>query len=273
MLTVRWLGAAGLELVAGHQAVLIDPYLTRPGKARIIAGRLSPNPAAVNHYLDSLDASVTAIVAGHTHFDHALDIPSLAARVDRCAIIGSRSLDNLFRIQNLPDRVTVCQPHRKISVADGIRVTMIPSAHGRVLPGRVPYPGEISPHERPPLKSSRYRLGDMYMPRITMAGTALVHAGSAGYLPPAAPGTPCDVLFMCVPGWHRDTEYTRALLADLAPRMIIPFHYDDFTRPLRSSGRQPCLPFLKMSAFVEAVRQNAPQAKIRFLRPLEELRL
>ncbi|MFP4444687.1 MAG: hypothetical protein ACLFPD_00380 [Desulfosudaceae bacterium] len=130
MIIVRWLGAAGLELVAGHQAVLVDSYQIRPGKARIIAGRLSPDAAAVTRYLDCLDAEVTAIVAGHTHFAHALDIYALAARADRCAVIGSRSLDNLFRMQNLPDRVTVCRPHRKIRVADNIRITMIPSAHG-----------------------------------------------------------------------------------------------------------------------------------------------
>src|SRR6056297_2112947 len=176
MITVRWLGAAGLELITGHQAVLIDPYLSRPGKGRIALGRLSSNPTAVSRYLEGLDAAVAAIVAGHTHFDHALDIPALAARVDRCAVLGSRSLDTLFRIQGMPDRVTVCRPNREIRVSDNIRVTMIPSAHGRVVLGRVPYPGEISPSRRPPLKSAWYRLGDMYMPRITMEDRVLVHA-------------------------------------------------------------------------------------------------
>ncbi|MFO8048735.1 MAG: MBL fold metallo-hydrolase [Desulfosudaceae bacterium] len=271
MITIRWLGAAGIELIAGDQAVLVDPYLSRPGKSKVAWGRLRSDPEAVRRYHQNLTQPIAALVAGHTHFDHALDIPALAAAAGDAPVIGSQSLDTLLGQHGLPERVTVCRQKKEIEVSENIRITMLPATHGRVALGRVPFPGEISPNWRPPLKSSQYRLGTMFMPEITLAGKSFIHAGSAGCLSPAITVSDCDVLFMCVPGWRRNPDYTGSMLTKLAPKMIIPFHFDDFTRPLRAAGKQPRLPFLNLTAFVKTIQRQAPQAEIRVLRPLEKV--
>ena len=99
----------------GEQTVLIDPYLSRINKRRLLFGRPTPNEAAHRPLPGTLPAPLSAILVGHTHVDHALDVPAFArARCGACrAIVGSRSLDTLLRAHGLPDRVRVCEGERR----------------------------------------------------------------------------------------------------------------------------------------------------------------
>jgi L-ascorbate metabolism protein UlaG (beta-lactamase superfamily) len=266
MVTVRWLGAAGLELTADGQTVLIDPYLSRPGKREIFFSRLTPNEAAITRYLAGLPGRLTAVTVGHTHVDHALDIPEIARR-SQCPIFGGRSLDVLLGLHGLSGRVTVVESPRPFSPARGITIEMLPSAHGRVILGRIPYPGSIRPGLRPPLKATDYRLGEVYATKITMAGKTFLHFGSANFIPAAIAGHRCQVLFVCVPGWRRTPGYPRLLLDGLEPETVVPFHFDDFTVPLPASGRFKRLPFLGMRGFLEMVKTCRPQADIHLPEP------
>jgi L-ascorbate metabolism protein UlaG (beta-lactamase superfamily) len=67
MVTVRWTGAAGLEIIEGERIVLIDPYHSRPGKFASLFGRPEPDVKAIDRYMARLPGAVEAIVAGHTH--------------------------------------------------------------------------------------------------------------------------------------------------------------------------------------------------------------
>jgi len=71
---VRWLGTAGFALEHDGFVVLIDPYLTRASLARCVASPLRPDAGAIARWAPRADA----IVVGHTHFDHALDVPAIA---------------------------------------------------------------------------------------------------------------------------------------------------------------------------------------------------
>src|SRR4051812_21205144 len=93
---VRWLGTAGFEITSGETTVLIDPYLTRASLARVATGTLVANETLLRQHLPRADA----IVAGHTHFDHALDIPVLA-KLTGARVFGSRSAVHLCRSQGV----------------------------------------------------------------------------------------------------------------------------------------------------------------------------
>src|SRR4051812_5917275 len=71
-LHLRWLGTAGFELRCGDHVLLIDPYVTRSSLARCIASPLVSDEALVHATIPRADA----IIVGHTHFDHALDVPA-----------------------------------------------------------------------------------------------------------------------------------------------------------------------------------------------------
>ncbi|MCZ7581998.1 MAG: MBL fold metallo-hydrolase [Deltaproteobacteria bacterium] len=240
---------------------LVDPYHSRPGKWDLLVGTPLPRNDVVDAYLDGLPAKPSAVIAGHTHVDHVLDFPHLAKRLD-CPIIGSRSLDTLFQIYGLPNRVRVTEGRERIELADGASVTPIPTIHGLVLFGRVPYPGEIEPGGAPPLKTKRFRHGQVFMLLLEIGGVRFLHTGSANLVDEELENVGCDVLFMCIPGWNKIDDYHGRLLGRVRPKVVIPFHFDDFTKPWRADRSAPELPFLAKDGFLAAVKEKAPDAKV-----------
>ena len=171
-----------------------------------------------------------------------------------------------MEISGLSGRTRVCSGQEKVVLENGASVTMIPSLHGLVVLGRVPYPGDISQELSLPLRARDYRLGDMFMPKLEIGGITIMHAGSANCRASELDGHGCDVLFMCVPGWKKSREYTTTLLEILKPEVIVPFHFDDFTAPI-NGGRLPMLPFTDMAGFQEEIRSVLPKTKIRMPLP------
>lgn len=271
MIEIRWLGAAGLEIAVDGNLVLIDPYISRPGKFSVFFRRLRPSRERILAYTSRTTGRITGVICGHTHFDHALDIPDIISFA-HCKVIGGRSLKTLFEISGMNPDMDVCKGNESYELEGEIKVHMIPSRHGLVMFGRVPYPGEVDPHAEIPLKASQYGLGTMFMPKIEIGGVTLMHAGSANFIESEVRGHRCDVLFMCVPGWKNVPEYTTKFVEMLAPEVIIPFHFDDFTLSIPDTGRIRTLPFTDMQGFIERIHRHNPGAVIRIPNPNEVMR-
>ena len=266
MIKVRWTGAAGLEFITDQGVFLIDPYLSRLGKFQIFFQRVSANTDVIKEYLENLPSKPSGVVISHTHADHALDIPFIAQN-SKCKIVGSKSLDSLLKMHGLLNRVTVCKSdngREPIELGDNISVTMIPSVHGKVIFGRVPFPGEIDPNEKLPMKASKYCHGSVFIPKIKIDNTTFMHLGSANYIESQLDGHTCDILFMCVPGWKRKKGYTSRLIDIVKPEVIVPFHFDDFSRSIPKTGKTPVLPFQDISGFISEIKKNTPKVKIIF---------
>jgi L-ascorbate metabolism protein UlaG (beta-lactamase superfamily) len=107
------------------------------------------------------------------------------------------------------------------------------------------------------------------MPKIELGGKIFLHAGSANCIESELQGHECDVLFMCVPGWKKVPEYTTRFLQIVRPKVIVPFHYDDFSAPLRRRTKTRNLPLLDMQRFIRHILESAPDAEIRLLQPFE----
>jgi L-ascorbate metabolism protein UlaG (beta-lactamase superfamily) len=272
MVTIRWTGTAGVEFSKGDKIVLIDPFLSRPGKFESFFGHPEPKPGLIDRYLEKLPGRISAIIAGHTHFDHVLDIPELVKHLD-CPVIGSASLEALMTLHGKPGMVTVCKGGERIELPGGVAVIMLRSRHGLVFFGKVPYTGDIDPENRLPMRARDYRVGDVFMPKLEMGGVVFMHAGSANFIESEVEGHRCDVLFMGVPGWKKIPEYCSRLPEILQPQIIIPFHYDDFFSPLPEDGRVRTLPFQDMPGFIKKVSESTPRAEIRMIRPFEPLTL
>src|SRR5689334_14481219 len=95
---VTWLGTAGFRIEHEGTTILIDPYLTRAPIWRCVAGPLRSDALAIARHAPRADA----IIAGHTHFDHALDVPSIA-RLTGARVFGSRSCAALCRAEKLSE--------------------------------------------------------------------------------------------------------------------------------------------------------------------------
>lgn len=261
MISVRWTGAAGLEFTSEGKTWLIDPYLSRVGKATAFLGRPQTDREKVSQYLETLPGTLQAVIVGHTHLDHALDVPEILSRFP-VPLVGSESLEALMSLHGMPGKVAVCNGQTRVDLPGGASVTMIPSLHGLVFFGRAPYPGEIKPGKRLPLKASSYRHGRVFIPRLEIGGKSFLHIGTANLIDEELEGQTCDVLFICLPGWRAISNYHRRILSRVKPKIVIPFHFDDFSAPLSKDFQAPSLPWVSEKRFLDRIAEEAPEARI-----------
>jgi L-ascorbate metabolism protein UlaG (beta-lactamase superfamily) len=249
---VRWLGTAGFALTAGAHTLLVDPYLTRASLGRCVIAPLRPDAALVPVHTPRADA----IVVGHTHFDHALDVPAIAAHTG-ALVFGSRSAAHLCRAAGLPAAQV-----RDVEPAPGapppeaevgpFRLRFLPSAHSPLLLGSVPFPGDIADCDQVPLRAERYRCGAVFAVEIRVAGRTIVHLGSAELVERTLDVKNVDLALVCVAGWTTSERYPERLMAALAPGAILLSHWDNFLRPLAEPAR--ILPAMRLPQLVDRLR-------------------
>ncbi len=263
MVKVTWTGAAGLEITNKGRTYLVDPYYSRPSKFEIFFTRPVSKAEVVRERLRRLPGEPSALILGHTHIDHALDVPVIMQDLN-LPCVGSQSLENLLAAHGLPGRVTVCEGGETVKLPGGMVVTMIKSLHGLVLFGRVPYAGKIEAGLTPPLKTNEYKHGTVFTPKIEIGGVVFMHLGSDNMIESELEGHECDVLFMGVPGWNRIPDFPGRLLRIVKPKVIVPFHFDDFSAALSAMGTAPRLPLIKMDECLAQAKKALPNVEFRY---------
>jgi L-ascorbate metabolism protein UlaG (beta-lactamase superfamily) len=230
-LELEWLGVSGYRITFEGHTLIIDPYFSRVSLSDVIARRPAmPDPALVERYLGQAQ-NIVGVLVGHTHFDHAVDAPTVARRFG-CDAYGSRSLVALMRLHGLADRGVEVQSGRRYELGP-FAVSFHPSLHSKLLLGlAVPFDGELTCDHLDALSPSAYRCGQVWGIRIEVAGVSFYHQGSANLLDDGVPEGGVDFFLAGVAGRGFTSDYWQRILARLEPRTIVPTHYDDFFRPL-----------------------------------------
>ncbi len=201
-------------------------------------------------------------MCGHSHYDHLLDAPRIAMKTG-AKLVGSRTTCSFARAEGVSESQLVMVPpdgaHVKIS--DDVSVRFVPSLHGRIALGRVPFPGEVSSPPRLPARAWQYKMGGAFGIIIDAAGVRIYHNGSADLIDAEIAGERVDVLIAGLAGRQATRDYLKRLLA-LEPDLVIPTHHDAFFAPLESGLR--LLPGIDIDGFVSEVRAHAPRARIGF---------
>ena len=257
--SVRWLGTAGFELSSGAHTVLFDPYLTRASLVRCVAGRLRPDEELLARHLPRADA----IVLGHTHFDHALDAPSIAKRTG-ARVFGSLSAAHLCRAAGVPEA--------QIDVVEGapgsgscvrevgpFELVFHPSAHSPILLGRVPFEGDISDCDNVPARAKDYLCGAVFGVEVRVHGKRIFHVGSAEILA-ETPKLEVDLALVCVAGWTATASFPERMMRQLSPRAILLRHWDNFLQPLASGAH--ALPAMQTGRLVDRLSSSSRDVKI-----------
>ncbi len=230
-LELEWLGVAGYRLSYEGQTLYIDPYLSRVPLSSVL--RRMPalaNPALHERYLRP-PGRLVGVLVGHTHFDHAIDVPEIARRHE-CSAYGSSSLVNLMRLHGLGERAVEVQPNRRYELGP-FTVTFVPSLHSKLLLGfAVPFDGELTCEHLDALSPSAYRCGQVWGIHIEVAGMTFYHQGSANLIDDALPRGGVDVFLAGIAGRSFTRDYWARILPRLQPRTILASHFDDFFRPL-----------------------------------------
>lgn len=227
-LSLRWLGTAGFELGYAGYTVLIDPYLTRP-KLRTVFGShaLRPDKRRIEAYVPAADA----VLVGHTHFDHALDLAAIA-ELRGSHVYGSSSAVRLMHLHGLGQQVTQVTPGHTYELGP-FEVTFIESLHSKLALGlAVPASGELTCDHLDGLHGSAYRCGQVFGIHLRVAGVSFYHQGSANLIEELIPFRNVDYFLAGIAGRGFTRDYVARSLRVLSPRVIVPHHYDDFFRPL-----------------------------------------
>ena len=227
-LELTWVGTAGFRLAYQGVVVWIDPYVTRLSLPDLLRRKVvPPSEEAIGRWIDRADA----VLVGHTHFDHALDVPAIAKRTG-CKVYGSQSLANLMHLYQLGPQAVVVEPHRDYEVGP-FKFHFAPSAHSKLQLGlRVPFSGELTCDHVDELTPQAYRCGQVWGIYIEVAGMRFYHQGSADFLEAEVRDKNVDVFLCGISGRRFTPKYVERIVAKLAPQMIVPTHYDDFFRPL-----------------------------------------
>src|SRR6185369_9951761 len=102
---------------------------------------------------------VDAILCGHSHFDHLLDAPRIAMKTG-AKLVGSATTCAFARAAGVSESqlVEIAPSGGRTTVGD-IEVRFVPSKHGRIALGRVPFPGEVRSPPRLPARVWHYKMG------------------------------------------------------------------------------------------------------------------
>lgn len=265
-LTLEWLGTAGFRITCEGSTLLIDPYFSRYG----LLDTVSRRPLhAIAPLIERHAGACDAVLVGHTHFDHAIDVAAIA-RATGAKVYGSASLLRLMGLHGLHERGVEVVSGRVYGVGP-FEITFIDSVHSKLALGlRVPFDGELSCDQLDDLRGSAYRCGRVYGIHVSVAGVTFYHQGSADLLDDEIVHRDVDFLLAGIAGRGFARNFTARILRRLSPRVVVPHHFDDFFRPLDEAMGFSLN--VNLGGFVEEVRRVSSDFRVHTLKPLVPFR-
>ncbi len=266
-----YLGVGGWILQRGDQQVLAAPLFTHPSLVRTGLMGIRSDTGLVNRHMAPYDVSgAAAILVGHAHYDHLMDVPQIARRhAPRARILGSRTVKNtLGTWSGVGDRVLEVdslagdadRPGTWIRLGPGLRVLPLRSDHAPHFDGRTLFRGTA---DRPLAEEPRWAREWVDGPTYAFLLDFLDADGDVAFriyyqdavaAPPRgfAPDSlmrerPVDVAILVPATFDQVDWHPEALLRNLGPRWVILGHWENFfvppARPLRT------VPFLDRGHF------------------------
>ena len=232
-LRVTFLGVSTLLFDDGSTAILLDGFFTRPNSRQLLLEKISPDKAIIKNSLQRAGIDkLAAVIVNHSHYDHAMDAPEVAARTG-AVLVGSESTANVGRGWGLPEANIAARRPGDIMTFGRFTVTLLQSRH---VPSRFTG-GEIAAPLVPPVRANAYLEGTSFAVQIEHDGRRLLVNASAGFVPGALAGRRADVVFLGIGQLGKQSlsymaEYWRELVTTSSARRVIPIHWDDFTAPI-----------------------------------------
>lgn len=229
-LLVQWTGTAGFIFSYRGTTILIDPFMTRNGFLSLFFSKLT-----VNMELNALMfPKADAILVGHSHYDHLLDVPFIAEHTG-ATVYGSTSTAAVCRASGIPISKTIEVANRHEYEIGAASAAFYPSLHGFAMLGRIPFPGEIPAEPRLPMKANGYRHGGVYGIVLNFGGFRVCHFGSANLIDEELEKIGrVDLLLVGISGRQKTPRYIDRLSEALKPKYVFPHHYDNFFKPFRA---------------------------------------
>jgi hypothetical protein len=251
----RWLGVGGVELECDGIRIVIDPFLTRPPMRYLLAGR----PRTDRMLMDRRLPKCQAIFVTHAHYDHMMDVPSLAMR-DGAAVYGSENVCQIAAAYGVDSGHLHVVESGGEAIVGRFQIRSWEGRHGRIF-GMVPYRGALSHRLCPPLPLADFRMDRMFSYEVIVDGTHILFWNR----PDALGAVRADILFMMP---QLLDERLQRLLQKTETKKIIPIHWDNFFSPADSTPQEFLMPgswpfrSAHVDRFVQRVRMFAPNTEV-----------
>lgn len=264
-LSLRWYGTTATLIQHGEDAVMVDPFFTRPpGLLNLVLNRpIAPDEAAIAAALAEAGINrLHAVMVSHSHFDHAMDA-GVVARLTGAKLIGSESTLNIGRGAGVPESQLVIASIAPVT-AGPYALHFIRSRHAGGTGG---HPiGDILQPLQTPARYLDYKQGGTYSIHIQHPQGSVLHHGSAGFVKGALRGLRADTAAIGVAVVDDREAYLREVVDVVGARRVVMMHWDDFTRPLDAPLR--VMPIgVALPGFIAHARSTRPQLDWHLPRP------
>lgn len=230
-------------------SVLTDPFFSHLPFHQVATGLTLPDPEQVERYLPLL-GDVRAVVVGHGHYDHVLDLPAVVDHLHpRAQVFASRTVQATFAPMGLSRPLIDANPHRADPEsagtwleADGVRVLPVRSGHPDNIPGIHLFTRRFAEDRAlPPTRAAHYQEGDTlaflvdFLDGERVAFRVYVQSSSRGwpdgFVPPALLAERrVDVALLAMDCARVSASGRFGIVDLLHPRAVVALHWEDFFR-------------------------------------------
>lgn len=244
-LTMNYWGVGCFHIRYKNNEVIADPFISRPSFGQVAFGKIKQDTMKINDALGQ-NKHVAFVIAGHGHYDHAMDIPHLDKILNNDAIIvGSQSLQNQLSPYHIKHAyVCTSDTTKKIIVnSEGsVRIMSFPSNHASHFMGLHLYHGKMnSPLQKEPLKSSKWKDGPImsfiidFMEKDNIEKRIFIQTSSASSiikkeLQMELTGRPPDLYILNYYTLRHDMKHKNGLISLTGDSKIIVCHWENFFR-------------------------------------------
>jgi L-ascorbate metabolism protein UlaG (beta-lactamase superfamily) len=265
-MTVRFMGTSTLSFDDGATPVLIDGFFSRPPITSALV--LAPNEARIDDALQRAEIGrLEAVFVAHSHYDHAMDSARVAKKTG-AVVVGSASTANIARGEGFPeDRLRIVQGDSQRFAFGALQVTVLKTPH---TPD-AKFEGTIDRPLRLPARVFDYREGGSYSFLIEREGCRILVVPSTSYTPTIFEGVRAHVVFLGIATLAAQPfveDWWRRAVLNTGATLVVPVHWDDFTRPLHEPLRPLFRPADDFDANMKALIALAERDKVELRLPL-----
>jgi L-ascorbate metabolism protein UlaG (beta-lactamase superfamily) len=255
-LLVRYLGSGGVYLEWNGAAILAAPFFSNHSVTQVLLGEIDWDEEAIARGLEGMPMErVAAILVGHGHYDHVVDLPPiLLDHAPRARVVANHSSVNMLAaFEALADRLVDLDDHGggwlDLTDAAGrdvpIRVLPLSSGHIDQVRGYHYAKGKVDQawdswedKELNDMKEGKpfaFLIDFLSDDRQTIAYRIhyqdSVSVPPDGFVPPyVIDGREADIAVLCMPPYWLVEGYPEGILENTRARHAMVIHYEDFFR-------------------------------------------
>lgn len=295
---VQYLGSGGYLIQRGEDVVLFGPVYSNPGLTELGLGdQIRTDRALVDALLPADALNASAIIVGHSHYDHLMDTPYIAnTKATRARVFGSATMKNLIASVVDQSRLVDVGPSvgspDAIKINDRMRLWPIKSGHLDQMRLRMPltgidlpmnlWRGEVStPLSAPPSTASEWARGEVYayvLDFMDAAGTTVEfrlyyqdagtdepvgYPGGANY---PKDGRPIDLVLLSAGGdFERSKAHPEGIIKHTRPRFVVLGHWENFFEPqtdICRTKKVDAIPRLDVDEFMDRAEEALSDARL-----------